>query len=92
MRWRGRRESENVEDRRSARGPVVAGGGILGIIVVLAVIFMGGDPRPLLDQMQGDTVVGRKEAARVDPVEDERAKFVAVVLADTEDVCAPIIW
>ena len=42
MRWKGRRASENVEDRRSVAVPVMAGGGLLGFIVLLVVMFLGG--------------------------------------------------
>ena len=44
MRWKGRRGSENVEDRRSAKGPVIAGGGLLGFIIVVGIMLLGGDP------------------------------------------------
>ena len=43
MRWKGRRGSENVEDRRSAKGPVIAGGGLLGFIIVVGIMLLGGD-------------------------------------------------
>ncbi|MEZ6073587.1 MAG: neutral zinc metallopeptidase [Pirellulales bacterium] len=86
MRWKGRRGSENVEDRRSMRGPTVAGGGLLGIILVLVVIFLGGDPRPLLDVMENNPPAPQGVPAGVDPAQDETAQFVSVVLADTEDV------
>jgi predicted metalloprotease len=64
----------------------LAGGGLVGIILVLVVVWMGGDPRPLLEQMQATTPGQTASVARVDPEEDERAQFVSVVLADTEDV------
>ncbi len=86
MRWKGRRQSENVEDRRSMRGPTMVGGGLLGLILVVVVIFLGGDPRPLLQQMQNNPPGQQAGPARVDPVHDELAQFVAVVLADTEEV------
>jgi predicted metalloprotease len=86
MKWKGRRQSENVEDRRSARGPVVAGGGILGLILVVVVIVLGGDPRAVLQLLQGNAPVEQQGQERVDPAEDELAQFVSVVLADTEDV------
>jgi predicted metalloprotease len=88
MRWQGRRQSGNIEDRRSARGPAMAGGGVLGLILILIVIFLGGDPRPLLQQMQEAAPVqqGGGGPVEVDPAEDELAQFVSVVLADTEDV------
>jgi predicted metalloprotease len=84
MRWVGRRQSENVEDRRSMGAPVMAGGGILGLILVVVVMLLGGDPRPLLQQMQNQQQAG--PAAGVDPAQDELKQFVSVVLADTEDV------
>ncbi len=85
MRWKGRRGSENVEDRRSVAAPVMVGGGLLGFIVLMAVMFLGGDPRPVMEQMQQ---AGQQQAGpgQAPPEDDERAQFVSVVLADTEDV------
>lgn len=84
MRWQTGRASANVEDRRAVGGPLVVGGGITGVIVLLLVVFLGGDPRALLQQMEQQK--GAVAPAQVDPAEDELAKFVSVVLADTEDV------
>lgn len=87
MRWKGRRGSENIEDRRSMGGPVMAGGGILGLIMIVVVMLLGGDPRPLMQEMQRQP--GQQAGpggAPVDPAEEELAKFVSVVLADTEEV------
>ena len=85
MRWKGRRGSENVVDRRSLGGPVIMGGGLIGFVVLVAVMFLGGDPRPVMQQMQqaGQAQGG---VAQAPPEDDERAQFVSVVLADTEDV------
>jgi predicted metalloprotease len=85
MRWKGRRQSEHVEDRRSMRGPVMAGGGLLGLVLVLVVVLLGGDPRPLLQQIENNPPQQGGPAA-IDPAQDELAQFVSVVLADTEDV------
>ncbi len=86
MRWQGRRQSENVEDRRSMRGPAMAGGGgILGLILILVVIFLGGDPRALME-MQNNPPGQQAAPANVDPAEDQLGQFVSVVLADTEEV------
>ena len=85
MRWRGRRQSENVEDRRSMRAPVMAGGGLIGLILVIVVVLLGGDPRPLLQQMERNAPQQGGPAV-VDPAEQQLAQFVSVVLADTEDV------
>ena len=86
MRWKGRRGSENVEDRRSMRKPAMAGGGLLGLILVLFVVFLGGDPQPLLQQMQNNQQGQRGGPVQVDPAQDELAQMVSVILADTEDV------
>ena len=52
MRWRGRRQSSNVEDRRGFSGRRAAGiGGMggLGLVVVLVVAWaLGADPMQLL--------------------------------------------
>jgi uncharacterized protein len=86
MLWKGRRESSNVEDRRGmSTGGLVAGGGILGaIVLVLNFLLGGGDPSQLPTQIpggQGTEMTQEEQAA-----DEERAKFVKVVLADTEDV------
>jgi hypothetical protein len=89
MRWQGRRESTNVEDRRGRTPKVLAGGGIGTIIVVLAIYLLGGDPSQILDNTAIDNTatnspyVGTAE-------ENELARFVSVVLAETEDVWTEI--
>ncbi|MCE9526544.1 MAG: zinc metallopeptidase [Planctomycetales bacterium] len=84
MRWQSGRESANVEDRRSVGGPLIMGGGITSVIIVLLYVFLGGDPQALLQQ--GGNGPGAVAPGETDPAEDELAKFVSVVLADTEDV------
>ncbi len=86
MRWKGRRRSENVEDRRSKRGAATVGGGLFGIILVPVVIFLGGDPHPLLEQMQNIPPAQQNGLPQADAEKDELAHFVSVVLADTEEV------
>ncbi len=88
MRWRGREQSGNVEDRRGARpGGLAIGGGIGGLVLVVVVMLLGGDPRQLL-QLQEQ--LGTEQATPVAPsapgASDEAREFVAVVLKDTEDV------
>ncbi len=87
MRWEGRRESENVNDRRGVSPAMVGGGGgIISLVVLAIAFFMGADPRQLLQmfmQQQQQAAVGQREQT---PEEDRAAKFVKVVLADTEDV------
>jgi hypothetical protein len=68
------------------RGPAVAGGGIVGIILILVVVLLGGDPRPLLNELQNQPQGQPGAAAPIDPAGDELAQFVSIVLADTEEV------
>ena len=88
MRWLGQRESDNVEDRRGfSTGRLVAGGGIGSVVVLAIALLFGVDPRELLQQSQPDTDTGTSSTRReTNPTEDAQKKFVAVVLADTEDV------
>lgn len=88
MLWKGRRESSNVEDRRGiSGGQLAAGGGVIGVIILLANIFLGGGDindlqKALPQQQQQEAPLSAEQQA----IEDERAQFVKVVLADTEDV------
>jgi predicted metalloprotease len=85
MLWQGRRESENVEDVRGTGGRRLAvGGGIGGVIVVAVYLLLGGDPMALLDSQQQAQVSQSGQIDNQAP-RDEASKFVAVVLADTED-------
>ncbi|HLL70942.1 MAG TPA: neutral zinc metallopeptidase [Pyrinomonadaceae bacterium] len=88
MRWRGRRESTNVEDRRGvSRGGLAVGGGLGTIAIMLLALLFGADPRELLNQTQESAPPSQTEGARrVNPQEDELKQFTSVVLAETEDV------
>jgi uncharacterized protein len=95
MRWREARRSDNVEDRRGMsmrRGVRVGGMGGLGILLLAVVaMLLGVDPRALF---QGGPTVDSPSVSvpptqgRGGPVSgsDELRDFVAVVLADTEEV------
>ena len=85
MRWQTGRQSANVEDRRAIGGPLVIGGGVTSVVILLIVVLLGGDPRALLQQM-GEPPNAAVAPGEINPEEDELAKFVSVVLADTEDV------
>ena len=85
MLWKGRRQSENVEDRRGMAAKGMVGGGIGTIVLILVVYFLGGDPRQIIQMTQMDT--GQTPAPRqISAEEQELAQFVSVVLAETEDV------
>ena len=85
MRWEGRRGSQNVDDRRGQRvRRGIAGGGIGTLLLVLVALYFGIDPTPLLQQVevQAPAESGAPAGPRPD---DELARFVSVVLADTEE-------
>ena len=88
MEWEGRRESDNVEDRRTIRPVHLAAGGGGGVLlIVLLTYLLGGNPQQVLNQLQNLQQPGGVPAdAAADPAEDKLKHFVAVVLADTEDV------
>ncbi|MGH2316519.1 KPN_02809 family neutral zinc metallopeptidase [Planococcus sp. SE5232] len=86
MEWKGRKASRNVEDRRGKGGAMVAGGGIGGILIVLLVAFLGGDPGVILDQLGGSAGTTSNEPYVATQEEEELVEFVSVVLADTEEV------
>jgi predicted metalloprotease len=85
MLWQGRRESDNVEDARGSGGGgrLVLGGGIGTVVLVVLYLLLGGDPQALFNSQQAQlpqTAQYDSQAPR-----DEASKFVAVVLANTED-------
>jgi len=88
MRWIGGRQSTNVDDRRGvSAGGIAAGGGIIGVIVIVLRLLLGGgetdDGSMPQIQFPGQTQEMTPEEKAAD---DERAKFVTVVLGYTEDV------
>jgi predicted metalloprotease len=88
MRWRGERQSENIEDRRGmSRGGIAIGGGLGGIVLLVLALLFGADPRQLLEQMPAEDPGSATQTSRpINPEEEETRQFVAVVLASTEDV------
>jgi len=89
MRWEGREESENVEDRRGqgSGGRMMMGGGI-GLIVVVIAALLGGDPAKIMQLLQGAGQGNAPggQAAQIDPRHEPLKHMVGVVLKDTEDV------
>ncbi|MBP1698188.1 MAG: putative neutral zinc metallopeptidase [Deltaproteobacteria bacterium] len=91
MRWRNGRESDNVEDRRGMsipRGAKIGGLSGLGLVaVVLIGMFLGIDPTVLLQGgLEMETPSVSVERSGRPGINDDQRKFVAVVLAETEDV------
>jgi len=87
MRWRNRRRSTNIEDRRGMRpaGAMKLGGGIGTIVLLLAALYFGIDPTPLLQQVSTPPAAQQTGPSGA-PTDDPMAEFIAVVLADTEDI------
>jgi len=91
MKWKGRRQSGNVEDRRGmgSKGKLVAGGGIVAVVVILLQLFGGETGQqiaPILEQINQGGSTQQVEQRALTAQEKEVGSFVATVLADTEDV------
>lgn len=86
MKWKGRQESSNVEDRRGMSRKSIAGvGGGFGIVVVIIVMLLGGNPNDLLNSLGSNDTNNTSPYEETDE-EKELAQFVSVVLGDTERV------
>ena len=91
MKWEGRRQSSNVDDRRgiSGKGGLLAGGGIVGIIVVLLQLFggeTGQQVASVVNQVAGGNQTQQTERVELSAEQKKIGEFTATVLADTEDV------
>ena len=87
MRWRGERQSTNIEDRRGmSAGKVAVGGGLGSILILILALILGADPRQLLEQVPTDPSSGGQVSRPVNQQEEELKQFVSVVLAKSEDV------
>ncbi|MFT5136884.1 MAG: putative metalloprotease [Arenicella sp.] len=103
MRWRGRRKSSNIEDRRgsgfngNSRGRTLGGGAM--VLVVLAGLFFGQDVQNILGLLlntggssvtqQTNSSGGRQTAAQSGQ-QDEASQLVSVILAETEDTWSKV--
>jgi hypothetical protein len=87
MLWKGRRQSENVEDRRGVTGRKVAlGGGLGALAVTIIVLLLGGNPEEIIQNLQTPQTTGQEQTRALTAEEKEMGEFVGVILADTEDV------
>lgn len=87
MEWRGRRGSDNIEDRRSVRGSGAKIGGIGLVLVLIIGAVMGIDPQTLLSGLDQQQPV---ENAPLSKADEQAGAFVSVVLADTETIWADV--
>ena len=98
MRWQGRRESDNVEDRRGQSGSPMGGGGGFrlpsgkgGIVLLIIVLVAGYYGVDLTGMLTGEPVSQQQTTQRsISPQDEEAAKFTKVILADTEDTWGAI--
>ena len=90
MRWRGRRQSDNVVDQRGRgrlRPGKRAGGGAM-VLLVLAGVFFGDEVKNILSLFVGGGggQTQYEQSAQPTPAQnDEASQFVRVILAETED-------
>lgn len=94
MRWQGREQSDNIEDRRGMRVPGGRGTGFgcIGILVVMVIALLtGADPRQLLSLLGAVEQLAPPQAQQqqvpegLPPADDPQAQFIGVVLKDTEN-------
>lgn len=99
VKWRGRRQSRNVDDRRGAA--VAGGSGILlmllrfivgrfGIRGVLFLAMMGGGMYMMGINPMAFIQGGQVSTGSAEPIDDETSQFVSTILGQTEDVWSEI--
>ena len=95
MKWKGRRQSDNVEDRRgmSGGGKLIAGGGTIAILFFVVKMFFP-DAAPIVDQIeqsqQNSQQTEQVQERQLTASEIELGEFASTVLADTEDIWTKI--
>lgn len=95
MKWQGRRQSDNLEDRRgmSSKGKLAAGGGIVAVVVILLQLFGGETGQqlaPMIEQFNQTQTSQPTEQRALTAKEQELGDFAGTILADTEDVWAEV--
>ncbi|WP_300491405.1 neutral zinc metallopeptidase [Flavobacterium sp.] len=95
MKWKGQRKSENVEDRRgmSSGGKIAAGGGLIGIIILLINMFGGENVQqltPILEQLQQGQSTEQVRQRDLTPEEIELGDFTATMLGNNDSIWAKV--
>ena len=87
MRWEGRRQSENVEDRRGIGAPAMVGGGLFALLLMIGLMFLGVDPQQAMGISRGLAPAPQPRAqAQKQPANDAGSRFIKTILAENEDV------
>jgi predicted metalloprotease len=92
MQWKGRRQSQNVEDRRMSgpSGGAVAGLGGLGVLLLVVIgLLTGQDVTPVLNEVMSGGI-GNGKPVEMTAADKEVGEFIKVTLGDTEDVWTEI--
>ncbi|MBK7692393.1 MAG: neutral zinc metallopeptidase [Bacteroidetes bacterium] len=93
MKWQGRQQSENIEDRRGMSGKqIAAGGGGLAIILLIVGLLMGGDPQQLLSEFANSRQQTESSGPAGQGSQEEKnlMAFASVTLADNEKIWTKI--
>jgi len=95
MKWKGRRKSGNVDDRRgmSSKGKFAAGGGLIAVIILLLQLFGGETGQqlaPIIEQVGNSQTTQQVVERELTAEEKETGDYVATILADTEDIWSDI--
>jgi predicted metalloprotease len=96
MLWKKGRQSENIEDRRGLGGSgtgIKLSGGMLLVVLLLGLAF-GQDPLTLLallSQQNPSAELASPASPENAAADDEEARFVSVILADTEDTWSGLL-
>jgi len=93
MRWKGQRQSSNVEDRRGTGARLASGGGKMSVLTVVIVIVVsvvtGKNPIELFQMVGGGTQGSSTQKSAPVPqrsaAETELAEFSKTILGSTED-------
>ena len=92
MKWIGRRQSDNMEDRRGlSGGKAIVGGGVIGVIILLINLFGGENAQqitPILEQFNQQST--QTESRALTAAEIQEGEFVKTLLADNEDIWTKI--
>lgn len=91
MKWQGRRQSGNLDDRRgmSGKGKLAAGGGVIAVVVFLLQIFggeTGENLAPILEQVNQGQSTQQVQERELTEQEKETGLFMDAILVDTEDI------
>ena len=90
MKWKGRQKSDNMEDRRGmgSSGKVIAGGGVIGVIIILINLFGGQDLQNLTPVLEQFNEGSENQTERpLTPEELEQGDFMKTLLKDNE-----VVW